>query len=552
MNALRGVLATMAGVGSGLVARKADDELKARQAKEDAWRDEQHGWERDKQAKAAKLDADLAAAAAPRATVDGTAVQGAGNRVFGQDPALAASMQQTLNDEAELRGMAPATSAPATGVVAQGAKVGHQIAAGPVDVAKMNAPEEVAGRVSQAYMANARPMEALTLKNTSDEMLARQRARIKELEKEGVGATMAALRANDPEGAMKAFQSAGSRKFPEGSKFVQVNGTDILTGKPGKVWSVQGADGAVLMPDVGAEAAKYLGIEGLIGRDDKLRAEGVAAEAAKFDREHKTEDLRIKRLHAEDDGAYKRGMVALYRDGVRGNGRGSAGTEQPAMPGPMDNFDSKRAYEVATKQATAELIDLQKPATPQEIAKRATSIYRGLEDEYRSTGIQSLGKQAFVQSAAKAKTPEEVAAVYQQGLEFGLAPAQMAAIDGRFKQPANPANTTDKAPTAAPAKAATPERAAPAHVVTTMGAMNPSGNADLARVLGPKATQIQGMAEMFRQSQAKTAAAAKSGDPRAVLAAAQEQQQIKTLIDKTLGDMSPQQAATVRSAAGIN
>lgn len=125
--------------------------------------------------------------------------------------------------------------------------------------------------------------------------------------------------------------------------------------------------------------------------------------------------------------------------------------------------------------------------------------------------------------------------------------------------PAAPAtsSTTAKTVTGSPSPAP-PVRApdAPQPVPTTrdkiLSAMNPGGNASMESVLGPKAAQIQGMAEMLRQAKVKTADAAKTGDPQIVMAAAKEQQQIRSLIEQAAKDMNSQQAAAVRRAAGIN
>lgn len=546
----------LVGMGGGYIKARDKEFERERQAKEDAWREEQRDWQRTERQDAANLKSDIGRAANP-VTMGSVVTDAAGSNAFTKDTDAAAM----LADMSSAKNVGTQTQ--------QATRVVDTAYTDPAKAAEAalvaDTPDAESKRVQDVYRKAGMRSNAMQEFTANENFKTAQEARIKMLEKEGVSAAMAALRGNDPEAAMKAFQGSGSRKLPEGSKFVQTDGTDIFTGKPGKVWSVIGPDGATIMPDVGVAAAKYLGIEGLIARDDKNRAEDAAAAAlALKERQVAAVEMNAATNARKLDGLLMRGTGG----GGGGGGSSSAGGMSGTLNGPA--LKDRRDY---LSDFSGSLPDPKNALTPEEAQTISIANQKVLAqaDAVFSTnaelGIILTAPQAAAAMRIASQDPASIrrvrdnntGTVYETVVVNGktvvlgvgsLKPAAPPAPASTAAPGSPPAATSAVTPAAAPV---TPPAAAPrAPAVTTMGAMNPGGNAALNAVLGPKATQIQGMAEMLRQSQAKTAAAAKSGDPRVVMAAAQEQQQIRSLIDKTLGDMSPQQAASVRQAAGVN
>lgn len=425
-----------------------------RQAKEDAWREEQRGWERDRQSKASKLESDLAAAAAP------VSVEQPNDVIKDDDgndmPAVPAFRVGTKRF---------ATMDEATGIAAA-----------------QNTPEAVAARQAQAYQSNGKPMDGISMTNAIMDQ------RLKKL-----GLTEAEAKFADQEFNRKLNETIGqSPDFWSGAAKVL---TDTKAGGIGGVSfrAVPSSDGASvnLVADGGDGQGKPVA-------SFPNTPEGQAAFMQRFAKADITtkitwlnEQARAKAA-AEKAGLEERRTAVLERnaatnerklDGLllRGMGGSGAGArngkadevQQPSMPDPMAGFDGKRAYAVATEQAVAELASSGKPATPDQIAQRATAIYRSLEGEFKKTGLSSLAAQAFAQSARNAATPNDVAALYQQGLSYGMNPAQMVEIDPRMASLANPPKQeTQKKETAKPS--------APARPLTTFESMRQTKLSDEA------------------------------------------------------------------------
>lgn len=447
----------LAGMGGGYIKAKDKEYERERQAKEDAWREEQQGWQRADRAEKDALRTSMKDAFADRSTIDGTAVTSTSGTNLYKDPAQAQAAADDARIEAEMRGESPSAVATmqATGITGNMSK-GHKITTEPVDLSSLNSRDAKMARGVNALMAAGNPMEAMSLQQTSNQMRDAQEARIKLLEKEGVGAAMAALRGNDPVGAMKAFQSSGSTKLPDGAKFVQAEGTDIFTGKPGKVWSVVGPDGAVLMPDVGVAAAKFLGIDGLIARDDKIRAEEAAAKDAGI-RERlaavKEEQLRF----AMNGGvAGLRGAGSGSGSGRSGNGSGSSGQPAANSFDPLAGFDSKQAQTAATAYVDKKLEEGGMKVSAQERARLITEHTFALSEAHAGRSINRQRASVFLAEARKARTPQEIESVRLAALDRGFTPAEMAAFDPRFKKvdaapPAPPPTPPGSKPTTPPA-----------------------------------------------------------------------------------------------------
>lgn len=488
----RGMVSFLAGFGGGYLKAKDKEYERARQEKEDAWRDEQRGWQK---ADRAEKEADKVAirdATADRTTMQGTAVtDGAGNANLYKDPTQAAAMADEARIEAEMRGQSPATvmTAPATGVTGNMSK-GHQIASGPVDVEALNSRDAQVSRISQALMQRGKPMEALSMENAVIDNKAKSLG----------------LKTEELKFADQMFNRKLDEKLSEtpnwyegGAKILtetNVGGLAGVTIRPvlsedGKTvnMTATGPDGtekvvksfsagpegrkefsqALAKVDVGtrigwmAEQAKTAYQQ---GRDVKAD-EAAAARAALEDRRTTVAERNAANNERKTDAILMRGM------GSAGGGGGGGGAAAPGgMPDPMAGFDSKKAFAAATDQAIAELSqNPATPATPQAIAQRSAAIVRAMEDEFRVTGVRQIVTQAFERTAATAKTPEELASVFQRGVAAGLAPQEMAALDPRFAalaQKTAPAaqqgaattktDTTKTAPPASPPPAPTMEQ----------------------------------------------------------------------------------------------
>lgn len=370
-------------------------------------------------------------AGAERTTMQGTMVtDGGGNKNLYADPVQAARAAEEFKIEAEMREQPPerVTMQAATGITGNMAK-GHQITTEPVDLKAINGPEAVSGRFQAELRRQGKPMEAFQMQQTTDQMTEAARQRVKTLEKEGVGEAMAALRSGDPVGAMKVFQASGNQKLPEGAKFVQTDGTDIFTGKPGKVWSVVGPDGATLMPDVGAAAAKFLGIDGLIARDDKMRAE----EAAAADRVLK--ERQVASTEKRNDAmAYKLMGGGGAGGSGGGTGRGSGGNG-------ADGFDPYAGYDPkdAQSKATAFVDDAIKsggvPVSASERARLISDNIFALRKAHADRNASEQRAQSFRTFAAGARTPQELQDVRVRFARNGFTDAEMARLDPRFALP---------------------------------------------------------------------------------------------------------------------
>lgn len=126
----------------------------------------------------------------------------------------------------------------------------------------------------------------------------------------------------------------------------------------------------------------------------------------------------------------------------------------------------------------------------------------------------------------------------------GVAPAPAPA-------PAAPAQSRAAAgmgAAAAPVAAPAPAQPAADPLLHALGA---DGNSSVAQVVAQKAPVIRQAADAVRTAQAQVAAAARTGDPRAVQQAMAQAQAAGTQLDAMLNDYMPQQAKAIRTAVGL-
>lgn len=165
---MSGMASFLTGLGGGYIQAKDKQYERDRQAKEDAFRDEQRSRQRKEWTAADQLNADLKDAATPRATMQGTVTEAGGNKYLNADPAQAKAMQDTLAAEAEMTGAPAPTQQAGTGVVAASGTMarGNQITTEPVDVDKLNAPQARNDRVLGALQKNGQIERAMSMENT--------------------------------------------------------------------------------------------------------------------------------------------------------------------------------------------------------------------------------------------------------------------------------------------------------------------------------------------------------------------------------------------------
>ena len=157
----------LAGMGGGYIKAKDKEYERERQAKDDAWREEQQGWQRADRAEKDALRTSMKDAFADRSTIEGTAVTGTTGTNLYKDPAQAQAAADEARIEAEMRGESPSAVATmqATGITGNMSK-GHKITTEPVDLASLNSRDAKMARGVNALMAAGDPEKAISMENT--------------------------------------------------------------------------------------------------------------------------------------------------------------------------------------------------------------------------------------------------------------------------------------------------------------------------------------------------------------------------------------------------
>lgn len=453
----RGMVSFLAGMGTGYIKAKDKALEQERQAKIDARADWEHNQKVDAANKQAKVDQDLIDAAAPRQAVSGEVIEAGGQKLFSADPGQAAQVKSMVDSIAELEGAAPAVQQPGYAVTGSMAR-GHQIGAGAApDVAALNTPDAESQRVQDAYRRAGMRDKAMAEFTANESYKKALEERKTKMETEGVTTALGLLRAGAPEQAMEAFQKSGSIKLPEGSKFVQVDGTDMWTGQPGKIWAIQGSDGKTIVADVGQSVARYLGLEGM------LKLDGEIGKAAREERKLDIQDRLATAREKQVDG------MVMRLAGGSGGGGGAGGASSGNASGsagvtfdPYEGFDPKNAQSEATRIVDEALANSKTPITPTERARLISEKVFALRDAYAGQNANRQRAAIFMSEAGKAKTPQEIEAVRQQALARGFTPQMMADLDPRFAVAA-PKPAPAPAPASSPMASFLGRQAAPAY-----------------------------------------------------------------------------------------
>lgn len=337
----RGMVSFLAGMGTGYIKARDKAYEQERQAKQDAWMEEQRSRQRQDWQEADAVKAGIKDASATRELSTGTVTEAGGQKLFSADPGQAAQVKSMVDSIAELEGSAPATQASGYAVTGPMSK-GHKIGTGSApDVATLNTPDAESQRVQDVYRKHGMRDKAMAEFTANEAYKKAIKERMTTFETEGVSKALGLLRMGAPEQAMEAFQKSGSVKLPEGSKFVQADGTDMFTGQPGKVWSVVGPDGKTIVADVGLAGAQYLGIA------DQFKFDGDLAKnrqtQANADREYgvKLAELEIKAQEAKSKDELREVQKQIYE--LRASrGGGSGGGQAATTGGPSVGLKERR------------------------------------------------------------------------------------------------------------------------------------------------------------------------------------------------------------------
>lgn len=365
----------------------------------------------------------------------------AGSNAFTKDQDAAgvlADMAGTINGGASA-GAATRVSTGMQGALQRGTIPGQQVFTDPAkaqDFAKTMKMSDYAELMARKDVA-----KQYAKLDVADDM----RTKLENLAQKGVFQAYQHLDAGNAEGALGVLKNANPNLVPANSVFKQVDVPDMFDrSKTVKGWSLvaPGAEGQserVMVGDFRDAVFGYLSPEKQFDLKQKVADTELSnRKTAVAEKNANTQEMRMQVLLSKALGGGGAG-------GGSGGGRGGSGAAASVMPSPMEGFDSKKANAIAMDQAVAELSQQGKnPPTGQEIAKRSIEIYRALESEFRATGESASLAGNFRALAGFAKTPEQLKAVISKAQAAGLTPEQMAAIDPRFAQLAQPAQQPGK------------------------------------------------------------------------------------------------------------
>lgn len=156
----------LVGMGGGYIKARDKEYDRERQAKDDAWLEEQRNRQRAEWFEKDAIKTSMKDAFADRSTIEGTAVTGTTGTNLYKDPGQAQAMADEARIEAEMRGESPSAVATtkATGITGNMSK-GHQITPEPVDLKALNSRDAKWGRAVSAMMPFD-PEKALSMENT--------------------------------------------------------------------------------------------------------------------------------------------------------------------------------------------------------------------------------------------------------------------------------------------------------------------------------------------------------------------------------------------------
>lgn len=478
---MRGIASFIAGFGNGYF--KAEDKKyeRERQQKLDAQANELHtakmseilAAQDERQRERDFREANVAALSTGKTDTGQVVTDAAGSNAYTKDADAAAVLQdmaQTANGGAQV---APATRVltGVQGATQRGTIPGQQVFTDPAKA------QEFAQSMPMSEYAKMQARKAVAEQYGKLDIADDMRSKLETLASRGVFKASSLLDAGNADGALKVLQDMNPDLVPKGAQFRQVDVPDMFDrSKTAKGWAlvVPGAEGQperVLVGDFRDAVFGYLTPQERMAQDHKVRELQL--------KQRELEEVKIPNAETQRELlSIKTALAQMRAGGGSGGGRAAAGGDTPqGLPDPMAGFDSKKAYATAAEMAAKESELTGKPATPQQIATRATEIYRSLESEFQTSGVKNLALQGFERSARNIQTPQELLALYQRGLAGGLTPADMAAVDGRFAQMVQtsnlPAGAKQGAATAQGEQRGAGSNPMPKQVLTTMSDPSP-------------------------------------------------------------------------------
>ena len=436
MSALRSIAAVMAGVGTGLVARKDDEEKKARQDRLDKQSNELHtakmseilATQDERQRERDFREANVAALSTGKTDTGQVVTDAAGSNAYTKDADAAVVLQdmaQTANGGAQV---APATRVLTgmQGATQRGTIPGQQVFTDPAKA------QEFAQSMPMTEYAKLQARKAVAEQYGKLEISDDMRGKLENLASKGVFKAGSLLDAGNADGALKVLQDMNPDLVPKGAQFKQVDVPDMFDhSKTAKGWALvaPGAEGQperVLVGDFRDAVFGYLTPQERIGQANKLQELEL--------KRRELEEVKIPNAETQRELLSIKTAIAQMRSsgggsGGRGSAQGGGGT--PSFD-PYEGFDPKNAQSAATQLVDDAIVQGGKPVTPQERARLISDQVFKLRDAYAGQNAIRQRNSVFLSDARAAQTPEQIEAVRQAALKRGFTPAEMAALDKRF------------------------------------------------------------------------------------------------------------------------
>lgn len=370
-------------------------------------------------------------------------------------------------------------------------------------------PQRPAYSVAESLADSGRLLAFKASKGKADPAEILQYAdRLQKVSDEGYGKALKLAQGGAPlEKVIEQFNQTGSMKL-DPAAVVSDEMVKDADGVPSRVIKVRDANGNVQTINALSELDAIGQAENYFNRFDKNRTFDLnERKTAVAERQAATSERKL-------DMVLMRGMGG---GGSGGGGRGSAqdGGGTTSFD-PLGNFDSKKAQEVAFKQAAAAVDSNGKPLSPAEQGNLAQKIYRSMEDEFANENIRRQRVIALRNDASQATTPEEIEVLRQRALARGYTIEEMVAIDKRFA-PTKDASPTKNAGTNGKTNPDKPIPEKPAAAPYEPPSDSPAGKAKAAREAAQKAAQQQQMQKIAAVTKAASDALA-SKDPSAAQA----------------------------------
>lgn len=555
-----------------------------------AWKKEEREAARADRAANKKLDTEMRDALAPRVTMAGTVTQGSDGKLFSASTENAAEMQQTLANEAELRGESAPTQEPGVAVTGRMTQ-GHQIATGGPAVTMTGAavnPNDPAARDERALQvlrANGQWKEAMAMETAIMDQKAKriglESAEYKFLDEKANREMMEHLQGgkNWWEGAAKFITNTKAGPL----KDIKAEAKLSKDGKTVEMFAV--------MPDgskqpTGTYPANDQGLEqfiqkfGSIPLEVRLRLLSENRKAAAGVKDAETqEDAKIPaavKLEASSLAKQIEDISAALNKSM------AEGSFDANNPGTKLLLEQQSALRIQYRRvitpykpgagASADPLGLNKPppaAVPGQQAQaapaattasstRVTPQMQASRDRDRLAILQS--ELAAAQKRLAGGDPRAQGDVQALQAELGrMSATQPAMVKGLTPAKATPQAAPMAQAAAAPAQASAPvaptaatmQAARPAPPSVAQVLAGPSASPGMVAIFQKRASAIEAAASEVKVAQADVVSAAKAGNQAGVKQAMDKAAAAGDRLRQMLSSMNQQQAAIVMKAVGL-